>query len=149
MNLLSFFRKSKTVRCYPYCLGLKYDREIGITQEQWEKCDVNLIAELMLKDLQKLKISSKIVDETYIPSTKENLIILKAGFMWQLGDSSYCDYHVIVKRQDGYWYTKFGRLAPERLPLDMDIQSWNWRDSNKRVEENHYNSKIVYLAVQC
>jgi len=149
MNLLSFIRKPNIVRCYPYCLGLNYDRQVGIKQEQWEKNDINLIADLMIKDLEKLKISGRIVDETYIPSPAENLLALKAGLMWLHDDCYYySDYHVIVKRQDGYWYSKFGQLPPERLPLGTDVQSWNSRDSNNRVKENHYNSKIVYITVQ-
>jgi hypothetical protein len=149
MNLLSFIRKPKIVRCYPYCLGLDYDRQIGIKQEQWEENDIDLIAQLMVKDLEKLKIDSKIVDEKYIPSNNENLLALKAGIMWIYNDYYYSDYHVIVKKQDGYWYSKFGQLDPERLPLGTDVQSWNWRDSHNKVKENHYNSKIVYIVVQC
>lgn len=150
MKLLNFKKKIGKIRCYPYCLGLEYNREIGITHEQWEKADVNVIAELMVKDLEKLEVTCKIVDKTYTPATKENLLALKLGIMYMNDDYIYCvGYHVIVKRQDGFWYSKFGLLSPERLPFNTDIESWNWRDSNNNVPQHLYSSNIVYIAFQC
>lgn len=149
MNIFDLFLRGKKVRCYPYCLGLKYDRNPGITKEQWEQADVNIIADVILKDLEKIKISAKIVDKTYIPTPKEKLIALKIGVMWMHGDYiHYADYHMVVKRSDGYWYSKFGTLSPEKLPLGIDIEEWNWRDSKNNVPENHYNSEIVYIAIK-
>ena len=150
INLFNLILRERVIRCYPFCLDLNYDRKLGITQAQWETSDVNVIAEVLLKDLRRLKLSCKIVDKTYVPSANEKLLALKVGIMWVHGDYlHYVDYHIIVKRQDGHWYSKFGDLPPEQLPLGTDIELWNWRDSDGEVPENHYNSEIVYVAVKC
>lgn len=148
INLLNLIMRDKKIKCYPYCLGLKYDREIGITEDQWEKNDINVIVKLLLQDLEKLKISYKVVDKKYILAANEKLLALRIGVMW-LHYFCYLDYHVIVKKQDGYWYSKFGQLDPEKLPLNTDIELWNWRDSNNIVKENHYKGEIAYIAIQC
>lgn len=149
MKLLDLIRRNKKVRCYPYCIGLKYDRTLERTKNQWEKTDINVIAEIILEDIEKLKITAKIVDNKYIPSGKENLLAIRACIMWQGGDYLHdVDYHIVVKKQDGYWYSKFEGTNPEKLPLGTNIESWNWRDSNKEVPRKYYNSEIAYIAVK-
>ncbi len=139
----------KNIRCYSYCLGLNYERYPKITKEQWKKADSNVIAKVILEDLKELKITSKIVDKTYIPNINEELLALRAGIKWLSEDIEYyLDYHVIIKKQDGYWYSKFGTLYPERLPKDIDIETWNWRDKKCNIPENRYNKSIVYIAIQ-
>ena len=134
---------------YPYCIGLKYDRLIRITEEEWKTGDVNVIAEALLRDLEKLNMSCKLVNKTYVPMNNENILALRVGIKWMHGDYlDYTDYHIIIKRKNGYWYSKFGQFDPEKLALHVDIESWDWRDKKKKVPKNYYNSGIVYIALQ-
>lgn len=150
MRLSDLIRRNEKVRCYPYCIGLKYDRSLEKTKRQWERTNIYSIAQIIIEDLKKLKIPSKIVYKTYTPSCDEKLLALRVSILWQGGDYLHdVDYHIIVKRQDGYWYSKFYELPPEQLPKDIDIEAWSWRDSNRVVHKGHYNSEIVYIAVKC
>ena len=149
MKLLNLIKKDKNLRCYSYCIGLKYDRSLKKTKGQWEKTDINKIADIVLEDLNRLKISCKIVDKTFIPSDCEKLLALRVSILWLGGDYYHdVDYHIIVKEHDGYWYSKFYDLPAKRLPPHIDIETWNWRDVKKRIKRNHYNSKIIYIAVK-
>lgn len=147
MHVFDLVRRNNMVRCYPYCIGLNYDRQISITQKQWEKEDIDVIAQLILKDLRKLEISARIVDKRYVPSAKENILALKVGIRMKHDEYLYhSNYHIIVKKEDGYWYSKVDNLPAEKLPLTTDIESWDWQASNKKAKKKYYNSKIVYIA---
>ena len=150
MKLLDLIRRNNKVRCYPFCIGLRYDRSLEGTKRQWEKTNINSIADIILEDLKKLKIPAKVVERTYMPYINERLLALRVSILWQDGDYFHdVDYHIIVKRSDGYWYSKFYELLPERLPLNVDIDLWDWRDNGKTVPKKHFNSEIVYIAVKC
>ena len=147
MHLLDLIMRDEMVGCYPYCIGLNYDRKITINQQQWEKEDINVIAKLILGDLKKLGIPAKIVDKLYVFSRKENMLALRVGIKMKRGEYLYhSNYHVIVKREDGYWYSKFRNLPPERLPLNIDLESWDWQNSDKNFKRKYFNSKIIYIA---
>lgn|GEM_PF-1210015 len=148
MKLLDLMIRNNKIQCYPYCIGLKYDRSISITDEQWDTKDVNVIAEVILTDLKKLNIPSRIVDKNYTPSTHENLLALKVCMMWIWGKQFYdIYYHIVVKRQDGYWYSKFDNQYHERLPLGTNVESWIWRKEKINTTKKYFNTKTVYIAV--
>jgi len=150
MKLLNLIRKNKDVGCYSYCIGLKYDRILKETRNQWEKTDINSIAEIVREDLKKIKISSQIVDKTFVPSINEKLLAIRVCILYHDGDYYHdVDYHIVVKKNDGYWYSKFYNLPAKKLATNTNIEIWNWRDTKKIIPRNYYNSKIVYIAVQC
>lgn len=151
MKLLDLIiKRNNKVRCYSYCIGLKYDRCLKKTKRQWEKTDVDAIAKIVLDDLKKLKIPAKIVSKNYRPFITESLIALRVSILWMGGDYYHdVDYHMVVKKQDGHWYSKFNNLPPERLSINTNIELWDWRDNAKTIQKNYYNSKIVYIAVKC
>jgi len=148
MHLFDLARRNKRIQCYAYCIGLNYDRKIGIKQQHWEKEDVNVIAALILQDLEKLNIPAKIVDKSFIPFGKVNMLALKVGIKMKRGEYLYySNYHIIIKKQDGYWYSKFKDLEPERLPFNTDIELWDWQAADKSIKKKFYNSNIVYIAI--
>jgi len=148
MKLLDLMTRNNRIHCFPYCIGLKYDRTIYISDEQWDTKSVNVISKVILDDLKKLKIHSRIVDKNYKPTIQENLLAVKLCMMWTRGKQLYdIYYHIVVKRQDGYWYSKYRNQSPEKLPLGTDIEKWIWRKDKHNTTKDYYNTKTVYIAV--
>jgi hypothetical protein len=150
MKLLKLIKKDKDVRCYSYCIGLKYDRILKEALGRWVKSDINTITQIVMEDLKKLKIPARIVDKNFKPFRGEKLIALRFATLYDDGDYYHdIDYHMVIKKLDGYWYSKFHGAPVKRLEPNVDLSQWNWRDGKKIICKNHYDSEIAYIAVKC
>lgn len=149
---LYIFSNSKNFNCYAYALNETQWRNVGGPNFRPSSLDVDYIAEQVLKDVEELGRTIRIIDSYDSPIySNEYRIALRTG-------SS--DYHFMLQLNNGTWAHKPASF-PTRIEdgYNPTLFSWNkplhneniLQETGKLVEvgytENYYNSKTIYFSI--
>ena len=140
------------VNCYAYVLGENQSRYVGGGVTTVEDYSVDLVAEMVLSDMQKEGRGIRIIDAYDSPiADNEYRIALR---------TRKDDYHFMMQHSDGTWSHKPGvcssRLAagynPSIITWDSPkINGWKLASYGMVIEEgvnkSYYYGKTVYFAV--